>query len=82
MLQSGSMFDMAYISNALLELGASVRIRRKALHLTQSDVADLVGVKRQTVGRLENGDPTVAVGTALAIIETLGLGSLPSVPDR
>ncbi len=76
------MSDVANIPRVTIDLGTSVRRRRKALGLSQSDVADLVGVTRQTVGRLENGDPTVAVGTALAIIETLGLGSLPVVADR
>jgi y4mF family transcriptional regulator len=53
--------------------GATVRKRRKALRLTQTDVADLVGVTRQTIGRLERGDATVSLGTALAVAGALGI---------
>lgn len=42
------------------------------MRLTQQDVADLAGVQRQTVGRLEAADPTVAVGTAMTIADVLG----------
>ncbi len=47
--------------------------RRKALGLTQHDLADLCGVQRQTIGRLEAADPTVAIGTAMAVTDALGI---------
>lgn len=56
----------------------AVRLRRRALGLSQQDLADLCGVQRQTVGRLEGGDGTVSLGTAMTITDALGLKVLPS----
>lgn len=68
---------MSDLANTQVEaLGSAIRTRRKALRLTQLDVADLIGVTRQTVGRLETGDPTVSLGTAIAVAHTLGLSVL------
>ncbi len=63
----------------LVAFGSAIRARRKSLRLTQRDVADLVGVTRQTVGRLESGDPTVSFGTAIAVAHTLGFAVLGDV---
>jgi DNA-binding XRE family transcriptional regulator len=61
------------MTNNLDVLATAIRERRKALRLTQQDLADLCDVQRQTIGRLEAADPTVAVGTAMAVADTLGL---------
>jgi len=68
---------MAATSNNLDRLATRIRDRRKALRLTQQDLADLCDVQRQTIGRLEAADPTVAVGTAMAVTTALGLEVLP-----
>ncbi|VAW08600.1 hypothetical protein MNBD_ACTINO01-821 [hydrothermal vent metagenome] len=64
---------MSVIANNLDRLAALILERRKALSLTQQDVADLCGVQRQTIGRVEAADPTVAVGTVMDVVDTLGI---------
>ncbi len=49
--------------------------------VTQQDVADLCAVQRQTIGRLEAGDPTIALGTLTAVTDALGL-DIDIVPRR
>jgi len=76
---------MSYTANTSMHravaFGAALRTRRKALRLTQRDVAELVGVTRQTIGRLERGDATVALGTALAVAGALGIAILNAGRD-
>lgn len=67
------MHAMSATANNLDGLAVLIRDRRKALRLTQQDLADLCGVQRQTIGRLEAADPTVAVGTAMAVADALGI---------
>ena len=55
------------------DLGRAIRARRKALGLTQEDVAAQVGVSRITVGAVENGKDTAHVGIVLQICRDLGL---------
>ena len=71
------MFD---IPDNLSSFTRDLKTRRTALGLTQQDVADMAGVQRQTIGRLERGDPTVSLGTAMLIADALGL-SLGSVRE-
>jgi len=68
------MLDMSSTANNLDSLARLIRTRRKALRLTQQDLADLCGVQRQTIGRLEDADPTVSVGTVMATADALGIG--------
>lgn len=39
----------------LAELGETIRLRRKELHMTQRDLAEKAGIDYQTVSTLENG---------------------------
>ena len=48
-----------------------VRARRKEVNLTQQQLADAVGVSRQTVISLESGDYAPSVYLALAVARTL-----------
>lgn len=48
-----------------------VRTRRKEVGLTQQQLADAVGVSRQTVISLESGDYAPSVYLALAVARTL-----------
>lgn len=43
-------------------MGAALRSHRVVARLTQHQVAELAGVSRQTVSRIEQGDPSVSVG--------------------
>ncbi len=53
--------------------GERVRDRRTQLGLSQSALADVVGVNRRVVGELERGKPSVQLGIALRVAEALGL---------
>ncbi len=53
-------------------LAAVVAARRQELDLSQSELADLAGVARGPVVRLETGRP-VSLETLFAILEVLGL---------
>jgi len=68
---------MSAMANNMYGFARLIRSRRKALSLTQQDLADLCDVQRQTIGRLEAADPAVAVGTAMAVAEALGIRVQP-----
>jgi len=53
------------------QAGVRVRSRRKELGLTQVDLAQAVGVSRQTVITLETGDYAPSVYLALRVARTL-----------
>ena len=55
------------------DVGAIVRVRRKALALTQLDVAGLGNTGNRFLVDLENGKPTVQLQKALDVIALLGL---------
>jgi transcriptional regulator with XRE-family HTH domain len=67
------MHHMSAATNILSELAMHIKVRRKALGLSQQDVADMCDVQRQTIGRIESADPTVAVGTVTAVTDVLGI---------
>ena len=53
--------------------GQRVRDRRKRLGLSQSELADVVGVNRRVIGELERGKPSVQLDIALRVAAALGL---------
>lgn len=55
------------------EVGASVRVRRKALGVGVITLAEAAGVSRVTVYRIEKGEPSVTLGAYLAVGSALGL---------
>ena len=55
------------------EFGDGVRCRRKALGLTQEDLAAMIGTNRRFVSELERGKGTSYIGPALAAAEALGV---------
>ena len=55
------------------DIGKAIRIRRKQLKLTQQDVADLAGLARYTIGRVEKGDSGTQLGTLSRIAGAVGL---------
>lgn len=62
----------ARISRAASEIGANVGAWRKLLGLTAQQVAERANVSRQTLSRLENGEP-VSFETWLAVARALGI---------
>lgn len=45
---------------------------RKELNLQQSDLAELVGVRRETIGKLENGKYNPSLKLAMDIAKVFG----------
>jgi HTH-type transcriptional regulator/antitoxin HipB len=54
-------------------LGEEVRVRRKALKLTQAELAMTSGTGVRFIGELENGKETCHVGKVMSVLRTLGL---------
>ena len=56
------------------EVGEQLRARRRALGMSQTEVAALNRVNRVTLSRLENGKlPEIGIRKVMAISATLGL---------
>ena len=55
------------------ELGATIRAERKALGLTQGDLAAACGFSLRFVSELERGRATAGVGRVLRVLKMLGL---------
>lgn len=53
--------------------GPRIRDRRKQLGLSQSALADVVGVNRRVIGELERGKASVQLAIALRVAEAVGL---------
>jgi transcriptional regulator with XRE-family HTH domain len=64
---------MTNTDDIALELGKVIRTRRKQLRLTQQDVADLTGLARYTIGRVEKGDPGTQLDTLGRVADAVGL---------
>ena len=64
---------MSDVTNILVNIGAMIRTRRKRLGMTQQDVAEIAGVQRQTISRVETGNGTVAVTTLARVAMVVGL---------
>jgi y4mF family transcriptional regulator len=67
------------------ELGAALRRSRKALGLTQAELALAAGVGLRCVGEVEAGKPSAQLGRVMQLIEVLGgslvLRSAPMPPE-
>lgn len=73
------------VENAVAQLGVNLRTARIKRRLTQKMVADRSGISLNTLSKLENGDPGIAVGIVGAVLLALGLdNALASVasPER
>lgn len=57
----------------LSDLGERLRLARGRREITAGLFAERMGVSRETLRRLEKGDPTIAMGTYLRALRVLGL---------
>ena len=64
------------VLTAASQLGLLVRARRKSQGLRIDDAASLLGVSVDLLSRLENGQGTVRLDKALAVLDGLGLALL------
>ena len=63
------------------ELGRIVRQERKAMGLTQADLALASGTGTRFISDLESGKPTCQIGKTLTVLKTLGLRFTLSSPN-
>jgi HTH-type transcriptional regulator / antitoxin HipB len=64
--------DLQEINDAI-ELGARIRERRKALDMTQEQVAFSSQVTPRIISELERGKPAAQFATVLRVLAALGL---------
>ena len=57
----------------LRDLGDRLRLARKRRRLPMQAVSARAGISRQTLYNVENGDPSVTMGTYLRVLAVLGL---------
>jgi HTH-type transcriptional regulator/antitoxin HipB len=55
------------------QIGATLQGRRKALKLSQTEVAGRLGLSQNRLSELENDPQTLTVGQLLALLNVLGL---------
>src|SRR6266508_2469450 len=60
-------------AHALRKLGRDLALARRKRSISTSDMAARLFVSRDTLWRMERGDPTVALGTLATAIFVLGL---------
>lgn len=71
------------------KLGQAIAVKRKALDLTQDDLAGMVGVDAETISRFERGTTAPSIERLVVIARALGIGvgellssASPLVNDR
>ena len=62
------------------DLGRSVKKERKAMGLTQVELALTSGTGTRFISDLENGKPTCQIGKTLTVLKTLGIRMTLSSP--
>lgn len=63
------------------ELGTIIRTERKALGLTQSDLAAACGLSLRFISELERGRASAGVGRVLHVLKMLGLEVVLKSPE-
>jgi transcriptional regulator with XRE-family HTH domain len=61
------------VQKQLTALGLRLRLARERRRLGTELFAERMGVSRETLRRMEKGDPTIAVGTFMRALRVLGL---------
>lgn len=62
------------------ELGVIIRETRKALGMTQQELAFTSGTGLRFISELERGKPTCQIGKVLKVIRMLGMGITLTLP--
>ena len=55
-----------------IELANSIRKRRRALKLTQEDLADISGVSLRLIHEIEHGKNSIQLGNLMKILSSIG----------
>ncbi len=61
------------VKRALLKLGSDIKDARLRRRISTTTMAERAFITRTTLGKAENGDPTVSMGTYATLIFILGL---------
>ena len=73
------------LEQPLFAFGKSLARLRVARRLPQAQVAERAGISRNTVSRIENGDPSIAIGQVVRYLQALDrvdlLARLTDAPD-
>jgi transcriptional regulator with XRE-family HTH domain len=67
---------------AIKELGAAAKLARTAAGEGQAAAAARLGVHVQTIGRIEAGEPGVAIGHVLGLLALYGIAVKPQSTGR
>jgi transcriptional regulator with XRE-family HTH domain len=62
------------VRRALEKLGRDISVCRRRRRLSMAQVAERTFVSRNTLTRVERGDPGVAIGTFATVLFALGMG--------
>ena len=69
--------------NALIKLGEDIAIARKKRRMSTILMAERAFISRNTLHKVEKGDPTVSIGIYATVLDLLGLiDRLGDVADR
>ena len=66
---------------AIKEMGAAAKLARTAAGEGQAAAAARLGVHVQTIGRIEAGEPGVAIGHVLGLLALYGIGVRLQQPE-
>lgn len=61
------------LERQMTALGGRLRLARKRRKITTIQMAERMGISRDTLNRLEKGDANIALGTYLRALRVLGL---------
>ena len=61
------------VKHALLKLGSDIKDARLRRRISTTTMAERAFITRTTLGKAENGDPTVSMGTYATLLFILGL---------
>lgn len=59
--------------DAAVVVGQLIAVERRRQQRTAADLAERAGIARDTLYRIERGDPAVAIGTVLELLVLLGI---------
>lgn len=63
----------SYTQDALMLFGQLIKLGRKSRHFSAAMLAERVGISRATVQKIENGDPSVAIGLVFECAAIVGV---------
>ena len=63
------------VRNGLKKLGDDLKKARLRRRLKMKIIADRAGISRETVAKIQKGDPGVSMGSYAAVIFAVGLGT-------